>query len=481
MKGVAVADNKQIAADVLAAVGGKSNVSFVTHCMTRLRFTLKDRTVPDAAAVKKLNGVLGVQESGGQFQVIIGQNVPKVYDELCALGGFTKQAAIDENLDAPAEKLTPKMVGQRVLSYLSGSMVPMIPALLAAGLFKTIGVVLGPNMLGVMTAESDVVRFMDMVYNAVFYFMPIYLGYNAAKQIGLTPIIGAFLGGMLIEPNFAALAGEGAAFSVYGIFPCTPGNYAQTVLPILLTVPVAYVLERFLRKHLPDALLTVFVPFFTIGVTLPISLCLLAPLGSWLGNGFAAFFEWVATSGGILAVIGGGLLAALWLPMVITGMHVALIGIAQVAFFEAGADSFLLMATTISLWAAFGMEIAAFLKLKRENEKSACAGYLVAQLVGGVGEPFIYGMDFRYPRLFVCSIVSSFVAGAVAVALGVTLYVAGTPASVLSILAFVGGGTQNLINAAIAAGAGFGVGFIAAWLFGFTKDELENGPVSERA
>lgn len=477
-----MADNKQIAADVLEAVGGKSNVSFVTHCMTRLRFTLKDRTVPDAAAVKKINGVLGAQESGGQFQIIIGQNVPKVYDELCAMGGFAKQAAIDENLDGNIEKqpLTPANVGKAILNYLSGSMVPMIPVLLAAGLFKTIGVVLGPTMANIVAADSDIVRLMDMIYSAVFYFMPIYLGYNAAKQIGLTPVIGAFLGGMLIVPSFAELATEGASFSVFGI-PCTPGNYAQTVLPILLTVPVAYVLERFLRKNLPDALLTVFVPFITIGVTLPISLCLLAPIGGWMGNALTGLFNAIGTSGGILAVLGGGLLAALWLPMVITGMHVALMGIAQVAFLQAGQDSFIFVATTISLWSAFGAEIATFFKLKREQEKSACAGYLVAQLIGGVGEPFIYGMDFRYPKLFICSALSSFVAGAVAVALHVTVYVVGAPSSVLSMLAFVGGGTQNLINACIAAAAGFIVGFIVTWLFGFTKDEIENGPVSERA
>ena len=335
-----MADNKQIAADVLEAVGGKSNVSFVTHCMTRLRFTLKDRTVPDAAAVKKIAGVLGAQESGGQFQVIIGQNVPKVYDELCAMGGFAKQAAIDENLDAPAEKLTPAVVGKRIMNYLAGSMTPMIPVLLAAGLFKTVGVVLGPTMTGVLAADSDVVRLMDMIYNAAFYFMPIYLGYNAAKQIGLTPILGAFLGGMLIEPNFSALASEGTAFSIYGVFPCTPGSYAQTVLPILLTIPVAYALERILRKNMPDALQTVFTPFLTLGITLPIMLCLLAPIGSWLGNGLAAAFNFIGTSGGIISIIGGGILAAAWLPMVITGMHVALIGIAQVAFLQAGTGRF---------------------------------------------------------------------------------------------------------------------------------------------
>lgn len=475
-----MANNKQIAADVLEAVGGKSNVSFVTHCMTRLRFTLKDRTVPDAAAVKKLNGVLGAQESGGQFQVIIGQNVPKVYDELCALGGFSKQAAIDENLDGTQAELSLASIGKGIMNYLAGSMTPMIPVLLAAGLFKTIGVVLGPTMLGVMAADSDLVRFMDMIYNAAFYFMPIYLGFNASRQIGLTPILGAFLGGMLIEPTFVSLAAEGTPLSVYGFLPCVPGAYAQTVLPILLTIPVAYAIERIMHKHLPDALQTVFSPFLTLGITLPVSLCLLAPMGSWLGNGLADVFEFLGTSGGIISIISGGLLAAAWVPMVITGMHMALIGIAQVAFLQAGFDPFIFVAINISLWPAFATQIATFLRLKLRDEKSACAGYLVAQLIGGVGEPFIYGMDFRYPKLFLCSMAGSFVSGAIALALGVTAYVAGLPSNLLSMLTFVGGGTENLLFACITAAVGFAVSFAATWFFGFSKDEIENGPVSER-
>ena len=241
------------------------------------------------------------------------------------------------------------------------------------------------------------------------------------------------------------------------------------------------VVKRILRKNMPDALQTVFTPFLTLGITLPIMLCLLAPIGSWLGNGLAALFNFIGTSGGIVSIIGGGILAAAWLPMVITGMHVALIGIAQVAFLQAGSDPFIFVAITISLWPAFGAEIASFLKLKLAEEKSACAGYLIAQLIGGVGEPFIYGMDFRYPKLFVCSMIGSFVSGALALALGVTAYVAGLPSSVLSILTFVGGGTGNLVSACIAAAAGFAVSFIVTWLFGFTKDEIENGPVSERA
>lgn len=191
-------------------------------------------------------------------------------------------------------------------------------------------------------------------------------------------------------------------------------------------------------------------------------------------------FEFLGTSGGIISIISGGLLAAAWVPMVITGMHMALIGIAQVAFLQAGFDPFIFVAINISLWPVFATQIATFLRLKLRDEKSACAGYLVAQLIGGVGEPFIYGMDFRYPKLFLCSMAGSFVSGAIALALGVTAYVAGLPSNLLSMLTFVGGGTENLLFACIAAAVGFAVSFAATWFFGFSKDEIENGPVSER-
>lgn len=475
-----MADNKKIAADVLGALGGKDNITFAAHCMTRLRFNLKDMELPDIDAIKKINGVIGAQISGGQFQVIIGQNVPKVYDELIKMSGLAKQESIDENLDANGAKtpLTPAAVGNAVLNYLSGSMVPMIPLLLASGMFKTIAVVLGPTMLNLIADTSDLYVLLNMLYNVTFYFIPIFLGFTAAKNIGATPMYGAFMGGVLIEPTFMQMATEGNAFSVYGI-PCVPANYAQTVIPILLTVALMSVFEKFLRKHMPDSLTTVFTPLLTLALTVPFALCLLAPLGSWCGNGLAAIFEFLGAEGGIVAIIGGGVLAALWVPMVITGMHVAVIMIAIANFMSTGSDGFILVATTISLWAVYGVEIATWLKLRNKEEESQCAGYLVAQLVGGVGEPFIYGMLFRYRKLFVACMTGSFVAGAVALALHVNAYLAAA-SNVLNIMAFAGGGNENLIGAVIAAVAGFVVSFAVAWFFGFSEDELENGPVSER-
>ena len=160
-----MANNAQIAADVLAAVGGKENVSSVTHCMTRLRFILKDAGVPKDDEVKKIKGVIGVAKAGGQYQVIIGQNVAKVYDEVCKLGGFAASAAIDENLDQDKakEKLTAKKIGSNIMNYLSGSMTPLLPIMLAAGMFKTIIVVFGPTMLNLLRTDSSLYILFDFM------------------------------------------------------------------------------------------------------------------------------------------------------------------------------------------------------------------------------------------------------------------------------------------------------------------------------
>ena len=177
-----MASNEQIAKDVLEAVGGSENVSAVTHCMTRLRFNLVDQDVPNDDAVKEIPGVLGVVRNGGQYQVVIGQNVSKVYPEVCKLGGFESKRAVEENPDVPAaeERLTPKAIGGAVMDYLSGSMTPVIPSIMAAAMFKTIATIFGGEMLGLIPDGSDLAILLELVYNAGFYFFPVYLGYTAA-------------------------------------------------------------------------------------------------------------------------------------------------------------------------------------------------------------------------------------------------------------------------------------------------------------
>ncbi len=224
-------DNKQIATDVLELVGGAENVAVATNCMTRLRLTLKDNSKADVEKIKKVKGVLGCQFAGSQLQVIIGQNVPKVLAEFVAMSGVKQGAAVDENLDAPKEKFELKNLPNIILDYLSGSMTQLIPLLMAGGLFRTIAAVLGPTMLGVLSDTDPTYTFLyTTLYEATFTFIPIYLGYAAAKKLGASPVLGMLLGGALMAPSVVSVAtqGGGGIISVYGI----------QIMPVILLAQV---------------------------------------------------------------------------------------------------------------------------------------------------------------------------------------------------------------------------------------------------
>ena len=464
-----MADNAKIAGDVLAAVGGKENVNSALHCMTRLRFTLKDESVVNDDTVKNIPGVLGVAKTGGQYQVIIGTNVPEVYDEVVKLG-VAAGGEVDENLDADVakKKLTPKEIGNNILNYLSGSVVPLIPVLIAGGLFKTLSAIFGPTLLGIVPADSQFITLCDIVYDAAFYFIPIIAGFAAAKKLGANPFLGAFMGAILIDPKFIQLGTDGVAFSVYGI-PAPTLTYGQTLIPVLLSVAAMAPIQKFFDKHLPDSIRTVFAPFLTFVVLMPIALCLLAPLGNYVGTGIAAFFEWLSnTPFGWLAVT---LIAATWPMLVLTGMHVGLAAIALAQFAQVGSDSVVLMAATVQAFTASGVGLAAWLRFKDPEKKSLALGYFIPQFIGGVGEPLLYGIFLRYKRPWLGTLAGGAAAGLYAAITQVVFY---TPTSGLfSPLAFAGGSQANFVNGIIATVIGMVVAFIVTWFFGFTKEQLE--------
>ena len=307
-------DNKQIATDVLELVGGAENVTVATNCMTRLRLMLKDNNKADVEKIKKVKGVLGCQFAGSQLQVIIGQNVPKVLAEFVAISGVKQGEVVEENLDK--EPFNIKQLPNIILDYLSGSMTQLIPLLMAGGLFRTIAAVLGPTMLGVLSADDPTYTFLyTTLYEATFTFIPIYLGYAAAKKLGASPVLGMLLGGALMAPSVVSVATQegGGIISVYGI-QIAAANYQQSVLPIILSVPVLYFVEKFFKKVMPDVLSTVFTPFCTMIVTIPIAFIVLAPIGNEIGTLIANALFGLADLGGIgilivMAVLGAFLAA----------------------------------------------------------------------------------------------------------------------------------------------------------------------------
>lgn len=468
-------DNKKIAEQVLAAVGGAANLKDATHCMTRLRLYLKDDNLPKDDEVKKISGVLGVVRGGQQYQIVIGTNVPKVYEELCKLAGISASAAVKDDAAAAQDaaitkrKLTPKQVGKNIMGYLAGCMTPMIPVLLAGGLFRAVNSIFGPDLLGLYSMESNLYILFDFLYDAAFYFMPILIGYNAAKQLGINGMLGSFIGSILMVPDFAVFATNGQPFTVFGI-PATVTNYAQTVLPIMLSVPLFCLVYKIVKKFMPDLLTTVFTPFLSLLISMPFILCLLAPLGTIVGNAISGGLAWFGMTTGWFGV---AVIAALWEFLVMSGMHLALMMPMMADFFETGIGSGPMNAGNFATWACFGVALGAALRLKNKDDRSTSFAAFASGILGGVTEPTLYGICFRFTRCFVTMAVGGFVGGAIAGIFDLKGY-AMTSANFLSLLCYVGGTNANIAVGVVASFSSLIVAAVLTYLFGFSKKDLED-------
>ena len=460
-------DYAQIAEQVVELVGGKENVAQVLHCATRLRFNLVDNAKADQEAIKQIKGVLGVMDAGAQLQVIIGPDVDKVFDEVLAITGKSG-GVVDENLDAPKQPLTLKGIGLAILDALSGTMGPAIPAMVACSFFKMLTSLLGPDFLGVMSPESDLMTLFTFVGDAAFYFFPCVVGYTAAMKFGVTPVLGIVMGAILIHPTFVAMATaeEPVAFTVFGI-PCMLQNYSSTIIPVILSVWVMSYVEKFLNDKMPNTIRGVFAPAFTLLVMLPISLCILGPAGAFLGN---------YVVGGLLALqhilgpIGLAIVAGLWPILVMTGMHMMLIVTLFQVFATQGFDSFGGPALVAASFAIMGVGLGAFLRIKNKEQKALALEYAITAILAGTSEPTIYGICTRYKRPFIGLVGGGFLGG---LAMGICGIVSASlvPASnVICALAFAGGSQFNLVAGWACAIFSTVAAAALTYFFGFDKD-----------
>ena len=441
-----MADYSNLAHEIIEKVGGRDNVAQVTHCMTRLRFNVKDDSKVDIEAIKALKGVIGYVNNGGQHQIIIGQTVDDVYKAVCDEGGFQVMAAVDEKLDETKEKLSVKGIFNNILNYLSGSLTPLIPLIISAAMFRTIQTVLGPDMLKVLSTDSDLYTILGMVYNAGFYFLPIYLGYTSAKKLNANPALGMFMGGILIAPELLEMVNNGvSSVRVFGI-PAPVAKYTQTIIPILLSVWVLSIVEKFFNRIIPATLRTIFSPFITMLILVPVSLCFLAPLGNWVGTGVGNILVTIGNKGGFLGV---AVIAALWEFLVMGGMHLVLIFSMIGVLMTTGSESIIAPASTCATFAVMGMALGAALRIKDKDEKALNFGYFVSCFLGGVTEPALYGTGFKYKKPFIGMIIGAFLGGLYAGLTHIAVYMLGAT-NFLIVLGFIGGGTANLVNGIIA-------------------------------
>jgi len=455
------------AQQILEAVGGDGNIISLTHCQTRLRFELKDQTIPQKDEIRKIKGVAGVVVSGNQYQVVIGTQVAEYYNCIAK-----KLSAVpsESSPDTEEAKKTGGFKGvlNKALDYLSGSLTPIIPILLVSSLCKMIAAVMGPDLLGVVSNTSDIYNLFNMVGSAGFYFLPVFVGNSAAKKLQCSPFIGMLLGAVLLYPGFLEMAAPGTGFSVYGI-PCMLQDYNSTVLPIILTIWIMSYVEKLLQRYTPNVLKIFLVPLGTLLLMLPLELCILAPFGSVLGNYLCGGIISLNSVAGPLAM---AIVAGTFPLLVATGMHPVLFTYLFVTFPQLGYDSFLEPAMLAVSWAFAGVTLACAVKFKKKDNKTMAISYFTTWLLGGVGEPIIYGLMIPYRTPLIATMIAGALNGLIAGLLHLTAYILNTSNGIYLPPAFVGGDMKNYIALVIAVAGGLALGFVTMMFFKLKEEDV---------
>lgn len=438
-----MADNKQIAQQVLEAVGGKENVSSVTHCMTRLRFVLKDQSIPEKNGITNIKGVVGVNIQGGQYQVIIGNSVGNVYKELVALGGLSDTNTANSNSDAPKRKVNPISVA---LDFIAGCMTPLFTAIIAGGLIKVILVIIGPTLLGWVSETSDTYILINALGDAPFYFLPILVAITASKKLGCNSYLAAMVSSMLIYPDIITLLGGETPTYLFGVIPVMHGNYASSIIPAMLATILLKYVEILVDKITPDWSKNFLKPLLIVVITAPITLCLLAPLGLMIGNGLQIVINAIYNFAPWLALM---LFAGAMPFVVMTGMHWAFVPACLMALADPGYDVLLTVAMLCSNTAQAGATFGVAVKTKNKEMRQMAIPAGISALLAGVTEPAMYGVTLRLKKPMIAACIAGAVGGLIAGIVNLKAYAFATPC-LTAIVEFVApDGGNNFLFACI--------------------------------
>ncbi len=446
----------EIAGKIVDLVGGKDNISYFTHCVTRLRFNLKDEKKANKAEIDNLKGVLGSQWQNGQLQVIIGQAVGDVYKQICEENGLTMEKAIDENVDEAITSKGFKGIIDKVFDGISGSLTPFIPALIGSGMIKVL--LIFADMLGA-DATSGTYQLLSFAGDAGFYFLPIIIGAFAAKKFGANQGLGMVVGGMLVYPSFAAATG----LNFLGI-PVYSNSYSSTIIPIILSCAVMAPIEKFFAKHSPEILRSVLEPLCTLLIMIPLAYCLLGPVGSFLGQYLSAFVLWLYNSVGFIGV---ALFAAIMPFVIMTGMHGAFVPylLQMLTDPTIGYEPIFFPALIISNINQGVAALAVSLKTKNNEIKSTGLSTAVTAIVAGVTEPAMYAVNFKYKTPLYGAMIGSAVGGLFAGIFKCAIQAFAGASSIIALPLFASASNpNNLMLMIVATIIGMVVTFIATWI-----------------
>lgn len=392
--------NKTLSEAIINDVGGQDNIISLVHCATRLRFVLKDNSLANAEALKKQKGIIMVVESGGQFQVVIGNNVNDVYNDIMTLTNLDGS----QNQSPSTDK---RNILSKVIDIISGIFAPTLSVLVTAGILK--GLVSFLCIIEVISTSSSTYLFLSVIADSAFYYLPIILGYCAVKKFGGNPFIGMALGGTLIHPNITNLLG--GAFKAETSFmsiPVTLVPYQSSVIPIILAAWFYCVLEKSFNKIFHDSFKKFISPLCGLLITAPLTFIVIGPIATLLSDVIASGIMFVYQLSPIIASM---ILAAVWQILVIFGIHWGLIPVFMNNLSVLGSDFII----PILIPAVFGQTGAALGMMLRSKDKEfrALASSSVFSGLFGVTEPAIYGVNLPNKRPFIFGCVSAAIGGGV--------------------------------------------------------------------
>ncbi len=395
------------AKQIVEYVGGEANINSLVHCATRLRFELKDEGKADKAALTGLSYVLQVVISGGQYQVVIG---PAVHDYYTAILSVAKIGGAGNSADEEVKKQGSIM--DRMMKVISGAFSPLIPLLAGAGMVKALTVF---TEFGVMGYEDSTYLILSAAGNAVFYFLPIFLGITLAKQFGANAYVGGGIGAALLEPNFTGLLeAENVNFLGIGV---TPIDYASTIFPIFIAVIVYSYLEKGLKKIVKRELQLFLVPMLCIMLMVPFTVILFGPFGTTLANKVS---DVVMLLFDFNQVIAGMLLGAAYPFLTLLGLHWGFTPITLQNLNDFGGD-IIEGVCVCAVFAEIGIAIGAYIKAKKHSKIRDVAGpTILTGILAGVTEPILYGIIMNYKRMLAIVGIASGIGGAINGAFHVT-------------------------------------------------------------
>ncbi|MGG7213073.1 beta-glucoside-specific PTS transporter subunit IIABC [Clostridium nigeriense] len=450
-----------VAKKILEKIGGESNVNSVQHCMTRLRFTLKDESKADDDAIKKIKGVMGVARQGGQYQVIIGNNVGSCYKELIKLGNFQ-----ESNSSEVKEK---KGIINSILDIVSGCMSATMPAIIGAGMIKVLLVIL--PMIGILSDTSQTYAILSALGDATFYFLPLILVISSSKKFNINPYTLAAVIGVMIYPDFIGLVDAGEKISLFGL-PVASASYAYSVIPVIMMAWVMQYVEKLADKITPAVTKNFLKPMLTLLIALPIALIVIGPIGFYAGEALSSAMVFIYDKAGWLAIMIMGSLMPL---LVMTGMHWAFVplSIMNINNPNIGFDALLLVGMLCSNLAQASSCLAVFFKSKNKDLKQVAGASSISAFLAGVTEPAMYGVTLKYKKPLYACMIAGGVSGLYAGFVGLKCYVFATPA-LISLVQFIDpNGGSNFINALITLGITVVLAFVLTWILGFEDPENE--------